>query len=72
MGNDYIKGVKCPLCEEEEMVVIENHRLARVSFGLKWYHCEPCDKDVCRDKLSGGWKISAYDVYRKRSIDQEL
>ena len=61
MSEEYIKGLKCPLCEEETMYFIE-HLYANLSFGLKWFHCDSCDKDICKDRLSSVWKVAAYDV----------
>lgn len=59
--SEHIVGVKCPLCTNETMHKIK-HTYGGISFGLKWYHCDTCDKDLCRDQLAKEWKIASYDI----------
>ena len=68
--DEIIKGLKCPLCDEEKLHPIK-HLYSKISFGLKWYYCEECEKDICKDKLTGQWKIAAYDFYPEEFEDEE-
>lgn len=57
---EYLSGINCPHCDKEMLYPIK-HLYNRSDFGLKWFHCDGCDKDVCKDKFLGSWKIAAYD-----------
>jgi hypothetical protein len=58
--SEKIEGLKCPICEEEAMVPI-NHLYSKVGLGVRWFHCEACDRDVMKDPISSSWKIAAYE-----------
>jgi hypothetical protein len=59
------------VCEGETLTTLNKHSYAKPQFGLKWFYCTNCEKDLCKDKYTGEWKVASYDVDIPEEEDEE-